>query len=208
MGVPVSTFDEFQKKLELFQDRSVIFGFLLYDSRPSQKVLEGFTQNQEQWIDDLARASNIYFFFPFRKKGKDFRNPSPELIRLFDLGLDNLPGIILFGPPRKDGKVRSEHAVYLPLEESDFDDHMVYEPIFIDLFGLISEALKKTQASHEALQLIKKDIDKLLLRKTGRGFADYLRKGTKILIFELPKALYRPFAEGFGKVLGEKAAGA
>ena len=207
MGVPVSNFDDFRAKLTTFSDRSAIFGFLLFDSRPSQKAINQFTQEQAAWIDELAKGAGIYFFFPFKREGESFKNPSVEILRIFNLGVSRLPGIILFAPPGKDGKITSKHAVYIPLEEEDFDDANVYEPIFIDLFELIRESIGQKKTSEAALQHIKNELAKLRKRRSKRGFAAYIRKGAHLVLFEIPRAIYGPFAEGFGRALGERAAG-
>lgn len=207
MGVPVSSFDEFRDSLRMAKGRSVIFGFLLYDSRPSQEVVNRFAQQQAPWIDELARGAGIYFFFPFKNEEGEFKNPSVEIARIFDLGVSRLPGVILFAPPDEGGKVSRKNAVYIPLEEKDFNDANTYEPIFIDLFELIRDGISKKKESAKVLMYIKEDLAKLRRKKTGRGFAANIRKGAHLIIFDIPKALYGPFAEGFGKALGEKAAG-
>lgn len=207
MGVPVSTFNEFRESLSKAKGRSVIFGFLLYDSRPSQEVVNRFAQQQAPWIDELARGAGIYFFFPFKREEGEFRNPSVEIARIFDLGASRLPGVILFAPPEGDGKVTNKHAVYIPLEEQDFNDANTYEPIFIDLFELIGDSIAQKKESGMVLMHIKEELAKLRRRKTQRGFAANIRKGAHLIIFDIPKAIYGPFAEGFGKALGEKTAG-
>lgn len=207
MGVPVSSFDEFRDSLAKAKGRSVIFGFLLYDSRPSQEVVNRFAQQQAPWIDELARGAGIYFFFPFKHEEGEFKNPSVEMARIFDLGASRLPGIILFAPPGEGGKVTRKNAVYIPLEEKDFNDANTYEPIFIDLFELIRDSIAEKKESTKVLMHIKEELAKLRRKKAGRGFAANIRKGAHLIIFDIPKALYGPFAEGFGKALGEKAAG-
>jgi len=207
MGVPVSSFDEFRSKLSAAQGRSIIFGFLLYDSRPSQQIVDHFTQEQAPWLDDLARGAGIHFFFPFKREGTDFKNPSVEIAGIFDLGLSRLPGIVLFAPPGEDGKVTGKHAVYIPLEEQDFNDINIYEPIFIDLFQLIRDSINTKKKSELVLRQIKDQLAKLRRKKTQRGFAGNIRKGAHLILFDIPRAIYAPFAEGFGKALGERVAG-
>ncbi|MGB5487736.1 MAG: hypothetical protein WBN06_10135, partial [Lysobacterales bacterium] len=101
----------------------------------------------------------------------------------------------------------SKHAVYIPLEEQDFNDINIYEPIFIDLFQLISDSIRTKKKSELVLRHIKDELAKLRRRKTKRGFAENIRKGAHLILFDIPKALYAPFAEGFGKALGERTAG-
>lgn len=103
-----------------------------------------------------------------------------------------------------DGKVASKHAVYIPLEEQDFNDINIYEPIFIDLFDLIRDSINKNNECALVLRHIKKELAKLRRRKNRRGFAGYIRKGAHLVFIEVPKAIYAPFAEGLGRALGEK----
>jgi hypothetical protein len=128
-----------------------------------------FAQEQAFWIDDLARGAGIYFFIPFKREGEDFKNPSSEIVRIFDLGLSRLPGIVLFAPPGKDGKVTSKYSVYIPLEEQDFNDRNIYEPIFIDLFELIRDSINKQKDSELVLRHIKDELVKLRRKKNKRG---------------------------------------
>lgn len=206
MGVPVIGFDDFEQKLERVRRRSVIFGFLVYDSRPSQKSIARFAREQADWIDEMARGAGIYFFFPFRKEGELFENPSPEVMRAFGLGLSRSPGVILFAPPHPDGTIRTEHAVYLPLEKKDFGDPEIYEPVMDDLFRLVGACLEEATGSHDALARISARIKSLRRRRTGRGFARLLRKGGHAALFKVPPALYSPIAEGAGKAVVDLAA--
>ena len=67
MGVPVVGFDDFKRKLSRVRKDSVIFGFLLYDSRASQRRIAEFAEQHSRWIDELARGAGIYFFFPLQR---------------------------------------------------------------------------------------------------------------------------------------------
>lgn len=207
MTLPVSDLDAFRARLAGPGDKSVIFGFLLYDSRPSQQVVGAFAQDQAAWIDELARGAGVQFFVPVRKVGSELRNPSPEIVRLFGLGVSRLPGILLFEPPSADGRIKKKHAVYIPLEKRDFNDPAVYEPILTDLFDLIRDSLEQHRSGQKALQQIRERLVRLRRKRTRRGFAAYIRKGAHLILVDIPKAVYAPFAEGLGKALGEKAAG-
>jgi hypothetical protein len=88
MGVPVASFDDFQSKLVEWRDEAAIFGILLFDSRPSQGVIQSFTEAQKKWIDEFARGCGIYFFYPLQTKRKKYQNPSPDIAAslIFPLG--------------------------------------------------------------------------------------------------------------------------
>lgn len=207
MGVPVCSFDDFVEKLKNVEKRSAIFGFLLFDSRPSQDMVTHFTQNQGVWIDELARGAGIYFFFPLKSDGEEYKNPSPSIARIFNVSPSRLPGIILFAPPGKDGRLQKAHAVYVPLEKEDFNDPTVYEPIFMDLFEEIRLSMDENKTSSAVLKQIKERLVMLRKRKYKRGFARYIRKSAHLVFVELPKGLYDPMAQSFGKTLGERIAG-
>ena len=208
MGVPVSNFNEFQDKLISVKKKSTIFGLLLYDSRPSQKTIARFAQENPEWIDELARNAGIYFFFPFKSDNKNFKNPSIELARMFKLGLSRLPGIVLFAPPDDTGKVAAKHFAYLPLEEQDFNDANIYEPILDELFGLIRDSIDQHKKADAVLHHIKNELSRLRRTKNRRGFARYLRKGAHLVLVELPKSLLDTMAESMGKALADKVVGA
>lgn len=207
MGVPVSNLEDFKEKLNRFSGRSVIFGFLLFDSRPSQKAIDEFARQQAQWIDELARGAGIYFFFPLHREGSDFKNPSTQLMRMFGFGISRLPGIILFAPVGEEQNLVGEKAIYIPLQERDFDDKRTYEPLLLDLFELIGKNLAAEKNSDAVLENIRSELAKLRRKRTRRGFANYLRKGAHLVLFKIPSSVCGPFAEGFGKALGQRAAG-
>jgi len=205
MGVPVSSFNDFRKKLLHVKGKSIIFGFLLFDSRPSQDIVNEFTQKQAPWIDELAKHAGIYFFFPFKSEGKKFSNPSTKITKIFNLSLTRLPGIVLFAPPNKTAA--KNHAVYIPLKEQDFNDARIYEPIFIDLFELIRESIRKNQTADKALQQIKKELATLRKKERRRGFAEYIRKGAHLVFIDIPNVITVNFAEGIGRGMADKALG-
>jgi len=207
MGVPVSNLDDFQEKLARFSNRSTLFGVLLFDSRPSQQVVGRFAQEQAEWINELAHGAGIYVFYPFKKDGEKYKNPSTQIARLLGLGVGRLPGIVIFPPPIDGGRLAREQAVYIPLQNADFNDAQTYEPIMIDLFELIKEGLRNTDTSNSALVYIKDKLAILRRKKSKRGFSVHIRKGAHLVFVDMPKAVYGPFAEGFGKALGVKAAG-
>jgi hypothetical protein len=63
-----------------------------------------FAQEQAFWIDDLARGAGIYFFIPFKREGEDFKNPSSEIVRIFDLGLSRFQALFSLRLLEKMGK--------------------------------------------------------------------------------------------------------
>ena len=207
MGVPVTSFDDFTKKLNRFQKGSPVFGFLVYDGRPSQRAVRKFAQRESTWIDDLARGAEIYFFYPHMRDKTKFKNPSREIMNLFNLRSSRLPGIIFFAPPRVDGSVRTEHAVYVPLASADFGEPSVYEPILDELFGMVRASVENAGTSHGALVAIHSHLGRLRRRRGWRGVADRLRKGARLVLFQAPAAVWAPVGEGIGKALGSGITG-
>lgn len=205
MGVPVSSFNDFRKKLQDVKGKSIIFGFLLFDRRPSQKVINEFTQEQPPQIDELAKNAGIYFFFPFKNEGENFSNPSSRIAKAFNLGLSRLPGIVFFAPPDKSGK--KNPVVYIPLKAKDFNDSQNYETIFIDLFELIRESIANNRTSTEVLESIKNELVTLRNRDRRRGFSQYIRKGGHMIITDMPKGVLKALSEGAGRAMADKAFG-
>ena len=167
-------------------------------------MIEAFTQQHADWIDELARTAGIYFFFPFRVTGERFLNPSPEIVRLFNLELAHLPGVLIFALPRADGTVQADHALFVPLEEQDFGEPRIYEPILDDLFELVREGLSKSQTPAGVLAFLRGEVAVHHQRRVQIGLSRYMKKGAQVLFIKIPKAVLDSFAEAFGKALAEK----
>ena len=122
MGVAIASLDDFQKKFEERKDRSDLFGFFLFDERPSQRAVETFAEQQFPWLDRLAAAAQI-FFFVFLRNNPGWpdvvENPGLEVANMFDIRANQLPGIVLFTLDVKREDVTK--GSYLPLRTELFE---------------------------------------------------------------------------------------
>ncbi|MBS0181164.1 MAG: hypothetical protein JSS39_02070 [Nitrospira sp.] len=185
MGVPIASFDDFSSKLVQRREEAAIFGVLLFDSRPSQKVVKSSTEAQTEWLDDFARACGIYFFYPLQKRGKKFKNPSPDIARIFSIPTAKLPGILMFAPPNPDGTIRADYAVYIQLADADFSKPSVYEPIFDDLSQVVGEAKVPASSTQEMLAHVRDGVRRLKARKLRRKLVVSLKDGAEVLLVKI-----------------------
>jgi hypothetical protein len=207
MGIPVFNFDDFEAKFTRVRVKKNLFGFFLYDSRPTHEVIDRFTQKRHNWLDELAGFGNIYFFFPLRKaKEKGFENPSLEVAKLFDIEASKLPGIILFNIlPESDA--HNSKAVYFELDEAMFagELHRI-EKIFIELFQILNKCQRKNKQPDELLNAVREEVERLQRSEKVQPFVRYLKKGATVIFTDLPQKILTAMAEGFGKAIGEHAA--
>jgi hypothetical protein len=203
MGVPVWTLNDFYSKLSRTKNSARVVGFLLYDSRPSHKPVESFIDAQTEYIDDFARNTGIYFFYPFRVDGKQFRNPSPDIAREFNIDAKELPGILIFVPP----PMHCEDAVYLPLKKQDFTVPATYETIFNDVSEILRRALAQKMSTQDMLIYLAHEAARLKIQWMRQRVVGALARGTNQFLLKLPAVLLEAFGEGLGKAVGEKAIG-
>lgn len=205
MGVPVFNLNDFEAKFAQVKDKRKLFGFFLYDNRPTHQVIERFTSERKDWLDELAGFGKIYFFFPLRKaRSKGFENPSLEVAKLFDIRSSKLPGIVLFTLlPSSDA--HTNKAVYFELDDEIFNDKPGrIEKTFNELFEILNKCQKKDKSPDELLEDVRNEVERLQKSEKIQPFVSYLKKGAAVLFIDLPEKMLKAMAEGFGKALGEK----
>lgn len=203
MGVPIFNLDDFEAKFNELKNKKKLFGFFLYDSRPTHDVIERFTRERKDWLDELAGFGKIYFFFPLREgKSKGFENPSLEIARLFDIEAAKLPGIVLFTvlPP---SEAQTNKVVYFHLDDKLFTEHNRIEKIFNELFQILNRCQKDHKSAEQLLEDVRTAVESLQKSEKIQPFVQYLKKGAKTLFVDLPEKMLKAMAEGFGKALGE-----
>jgi hypothetical protein len=210
MGVPVLNFEDFEAKFAQLKNKRKLFGFLLYDSRLTSQVVEKFTQERYNWLDELAGFGKIYFFIPLRKAApKKFENPSLEVARFFNLDAGKLPGILLF-TDFSPAEAHTNKAVYLELDKDLFADEAnnvgEIENLFTSLFNIIRECQKDAKLPDVILEKVGERVEGLRRSQRVQPLIKYLKKGAKVLFIELPESILKAMAEGFGKALGERTA--
>ena len=186
MGVPVTGFDDFARKLENLAHRRSLMAFLLYDSRPSQQVVAKFTARQAEWIDEVAHSMGIYLFFPLQRVGEEFDNPSARVCRLFGLGLRNLPGVLLFAPPGKLKRSTPKKAIFLPIRTELFSDYDRIERLFIDLAPIVMEFTDQAGQGPIDMDALRHKIGSLRRREKGRSLISFLRRGGRVIFLDVP----------------------
>ena len=206
MGVPVYSFDDFSNKFQDLRLKKKLFGFFLYDSRPTHEVIEQFTQKRHDWLDELAGFGKIYFFFPLRRSSsKEFENPSLEIARLFDIEPAKLPGIALFSV-LPDSDAGENKVVFFQLNESIFRDQpQRVEDLFNQIFKVLNECQKSNKPSEQLLEDVRIRIEHL--RRTSRvgSIWHQFKRLAEALVVSLPEKMLTAMAEGFGKSVADKA---
>jgi hypothetical protein len=205
MARSFTDFDDFKRQYVPVAKNSRLHAMLLFDSRPSQKVVQKFAEENFNWIDEIARATGIYFFVCIRKDGGEVVNPCLEIAGLFGIRADDLPGILLFkGFPRRnipknlsfsrDYRIFGRYPVlktgcYIPLKAKLFEEDSNHvEEAFTSLATIIKEALSASSTTEELTDQLRQGIMANRRRQRFQLLAKYCIKGLKPLE-ELPKEL-------------------
>lgn len=175
MGVAIANLDDFQRKFEERKDRSDLFGFFLFDERPSQRAVGTFANQQFPWLDRLAAAAQI-FFFVFLRNNPDWpdvvENPGLEVASMFDIRANQLPGIVLFSLDANREGVKK--ASYLPLKAELFEaDLKRVEELFADVFSVIQECRAKSGDSATLLKCVEKEMNAIIRSESRRPIKTY-----------------------------------
>ena len=183
MGVAIANLDDFKKKFEERRDRSDLFGFFLFDERPSQRAVETFAEQQFPWLDRLAAAAQI-FFFVFLRNNPDWpdvvENPGLEVANMFDIHANQLPGIVLFTLDAKREDVKK--ASYLPLRTELFEaDLQRVEALFADVFSVIQECRTKSRDSATLLECVEKEVNGIIRSESRRPIKAYFGQAMRDL---------------------------
>ena len=207
MGVPVTGYDDFERKLENLAHRRSLMVFLLYDSRPTQQVVAEFTKMQGEWIDEIAHHMGTYFFFPLQRVGEKFDNPSARVCRLFNLELRNLPGVLLFAPPGTLKRSTPKKAIFLPIRTELFADYDRIERFFLDLASIVEEFVDQAEQGAIDMDALGHKIRTLRRREGERSVISFLRRGAGVIFLDVPRQLLTEAAQAFGTALGQRVTG-
>jgi len=175
MGVAIANLEDFNKKFEARKDKSDLFGFFLFDERPSQRAVEAFADQQFPWLDRLAAASKM-FFFVFLRNNPDWydavENPGLEVANMFDIHANQLPGIVLF--TLKPDRVGVKKASYLPLKAELFEaEPQQVEDLLADFFSVIQDCRKNNDDSDALLDCIDKNVIRIVRGEARRPVKEY-----------------------------------
>jgi len=187
MGVAIMSFDDFQKRLKEIKVPPKLLVFFLHFSTEKDKVLSDIATDNEDWIDETARRTGTYFFYPSMKSGEEYENPSPEICRLFKINPKDLPGILIFTPPSESGRFEIQQAAFFPVATKYNIDSGAINNSLYELSELIQEALKKSKEKEVNLPEFREHLEDLRKKQSRGYFFGYLREGFKSFLIEVPK---------------------
>jgi hypothetical protein len=191
MGVAIMSFDDFQNKLKAIKIPPKLLVLFLYFSTEKDKVLSDIATDNESWIDETARRTGTYFFYPSRKSGEEYENPSPEICRIFKIKPIDLPGILIFAPPSENDRFDRQKAVFFPVASRYNIDSGAIQNSLYELSELIQEALEKSKDKEVNLSEFREHLEDLRKKQNRGYFFDYLRQGVKSFFIEVPKFIGR-----------------
>jgi len=206
MALPINNYQEFDDLVEKLWNKTPLFGFVLYDSRQSHKPVAEFLQVSAAWLDELAVQSGIYILFPLNTEKGKFVNPSSVIAKEFKLRANRLPGIVLFTTSDSKGHLRSKHYLFVPLEDTEFENIENMQETMADVFSVVQETLEEGNTGHQALEKIKTELSAQRKRRKKGSLIQALRTGAKIVLKQFPEKFITSFAESLGKALGENLA--
>jgi hypothetical protein len=198
MAMPVSSYDDFERKFRHLRGNADLFGFLLFDDRPSHRVVSKFAEDNFPWLDQLAGAANMFFFVCIRENEYAIlESPSLEVAKLFGILPRQLPGVVLFN--FDDDNDRVSNGIFLPIAAKLFDedsDHV--EEVIANLFSLIDASRRESATPSELLYRIAQKLNTLSDREKRRLFIQYLKSVAQKLS-DLPSNFAAAAAEAIVK---------
>jgi hypothetical protein len=197
MGVPIRDFDDFKSAYDQRRDRSRLYGFLMFDDRPSHQAVASFARQQFPWLDELATSADMFFFvFGATDDAIGQVNPSLEVAKLFGLGPADLPGVLIFTSFRATGEVN--RGCYLPLKASLFAEDMAgVEKALVSLFTLFQDVQREVSDDDLLLSALDQRMKGLRTSTRLRPMVTLVGGGLKSLT-TLPKELLTSMATAFG----------
>jgi hypothetical protein len=192
-----------------------LFAIILFDDRPSHKVIEKFVHEEFEWLDNLANFAGIYFFLFLRQKRLTIRqylsgvhndviaieNPNLEISRLFGISPNVLPGIVIFTVSKVD--LSFGNGIFFPLRVHLFDDIPNVERVFSDLFTIIQMCREESDTPDKLLKKVDKKIKGFRQREKTRPILKQIGN-TLISISEFPKELIEAMASAFAEETARK----
>lgn len=212
-----------------------LYGFLLFDERPSHEPIERFAAKEFDWLDDLARSSQIILFvYVAKAKGRaakrarifevksgdqikrervilvqsrsEIKNPSLEVARELGIEPKQLPGIAFFqGYPKDDKK-----GIYFSLEAQLFENNSEIERVFSEIFGLIQRCQQVSSSAGELYEKVREELRRMKRDERLRPVRAYL-KTSLVRVIALPTTLIgvagKSFVEAFAEAMAKQLTG-
>lgn len=201
MAMPVTNFDDFERKFERNRRHAKVFAFFLFDDRPSHQVIESFASEQWDWLDAQASAAKMFFYFFLRpnRGANGYINPSNQVAATFGITASELPGIVVFAWDDVTGKATG--GVYFPLNASIFSgDISVAEKAIADFFSLVQEHQSDSLTGPQIVQNIETQVEHDRRAGRFRALFSYLGGALKPLV-SLPEFLAEATAKAFAEAI-------
>jgi len=196
--LPVTGYEDFRGKFERVADLRQLFVFILFDE-PGKKIVANFVDDNFDWLDRLAAASNVFgFAFVHRDHESEMvANPSLQVAELFGIRPRELPGVVVFSM-LPDGEQVAD-AAFLPLEKQLFEsDLRALESFFADLFSIIQDAQDSVGDGESALEAFRKCIHAEERERRWGNVQEYIRARLQD-IASMPSTFIDSMAQAFAK---------
>ena len=160
MAAPVRNYKKFQRRLAQAKTSCDLFGFVLFDDRPTHAPIRRFCVDNFNWLDDLAGANKMKLFLPLQetevgfeqeatetavapKKEKrlndGYKNCSLRIAGEFNLTANQLPAFLFF--TLKEGQACVEHCAWLQFKPQAFaGEASEGQELLSDLFSAVTIA--------------------------------------------------------------------
>jgi hypothetical protein len=201
MALPIESFEHFLKQ-QADHDEPCVASIILYSARQSQEEIGAFIANQRNFFDELAQRADAWiYFFDCTTSNDSAANPSGEIARLFDIPIDELPGVLVYSAATEsDGA-----SVFFPIRTETFiEQPEVAEQRLADLHKLICEARERCGASakpQEIVAALQQRATAWRKQEGRRPFWDLLRDNARPLRL-LPSTFVSTFFDTLARSLG------
>jgi hypothetical protein len=203
MAVIISGFEDSQHKYRQRKGLSRLYAFFMFDDRPSHHPIGAFADEGFAWLDQLATSADMFFFiFGKSEEGTIAVNPSLEVARLFGVGPDELPGVLVFTSFDENDEVN--HGAYLRLKAGLFDhDLSGVERAFSELFALFQDVQRDIRDDDRLLDTLDHRMRLLRVDNQLRPILQLIVGGLKSLT-TLPKDFLTAMATAFGEAAAKR----
>lgn len=191
MGVPLRNFAHFEDHFRNVKDDADLFAFLLYSSAEAHRPVAEFARTHIDFFNELAVSQKMYFYFFILKKSNVDDNPSAEMAALFDVNLNELPGLVLFD---RLG-VQEGKGIFFPIRNDLFKDSQRAERRLMELFSQIGALRREADKSKELVSGLLQLLPTWKRQEQMAPIWDYAA-GQARLLKNLPSDLVTKMAEG------------
>jgi hypothetical protein len=192
MAARVDNYKIFRQKLNQLRATHDLFGFVLFDDRPSHRLVRDFCNSHFSWLDTLADSNGLTLFVPLAESADiadGYQNSSLEIARDFQLRPNQLPAFLFF-TLGKDGQTCVESCVWLQFKANVFSgDANDGEEFISDLFSAVSDSRRK-QTPNDLILKLKAEIDRVQRTRQMRPLKRWI-KNAAVSLEDLPADIVR-----------------